>query len=81
VFKPFIFPSQATKLFFFDDIKKPGWKVVLWMEVRSRIKVANIENVFITTTMETCGSSALITLPTCEATFVLLLSVLQGDYA
>jgi hypothetical protein len=26
--EPFIFPSQVTQMFFFDDLKKQGWKVV-----------------------------------------------------
>jgi hypothetical protein len=64
MFEPFIFPYQATHVFFFDEIKKLGWKVVLWKEVRSRKKVADIENMFITTTMETCGLSVPITLST-----------------
>jgi len=60
--KPFIFPSQETQVFFLDDIKKPSWKVVLWKEVLSCREVANIEDMFITTTIETCGLSAPITL-------------------
>jgi len=43
----FIFPCQATQVFFSHDIKKPGWKVVLWKKVRSKREVANIENVTI----------------------------------
>jgi hypothetical protein len=44
MFEPFIFPFQTTHVFFFDEIKKPSWKVVLWKEAQSRKKVANIEN-------------------------------------
>jgi hypothetical protein len=56
--KPFIFPSQVTQVFFLDDLRKPGWKVVLWKEARSRREVVNIEDVFITTTVEIAGLSA-----------------------
>jgi len=31
---PFIFPSQATQVFFSNDFRKPGWKVVLRKEAR-----------------------------------------------
>jgi hypothetical protein len=34
--EPFIFPSQVTQVFFFDDLKKPGWKVILKKEAQSR---------------------------------------------
>ena len=34
--EPFIFPSQATQVFFFNDMSKPGWKVVLRKEARSK---------------------------------------------
>jgi len=56
-YEPFIFPCQTTQVFFSDDIKKPGWKVVLRLEACSKKEVANIENVFITTTMEIDGLS------------------------
>jgi hypothetical protein len=49
---PFIFPTQATQVFFFDDQKKPGWKVVLRKEARSKGEVVNTADVFITTTSE-----------------------------
>ncbi len=62
-FEPFKFPCQAIQVFFSNDIKKPGWKVVLRKEAHSRKKVANIKNVFITITMETNGLSALKGLP------------------
>jgi hypothetical protein len=57
---PFIFPTQATQVFFSDDQKKPGWKVVLRKEARSKCEVVNTTDVFITTTSEASG----LTLPT-----------------
>jgi hypothetical protein len=48
----FIFPTQATQVFFSDDQKKPGWKVVLRIEARSKHEVVNTADVFITTTSE-----------------------------
>jgi hypothetical protein len=56
-FETFIFPSQVMQVFFFDDLKKLGWKVVLQKEARSRKEVADLEDVFITTTMEPGGLS------------------------
>jgi hypothetical protein len=50
-------------VFFFNDIKRLGWKVVLRKEARSRREVFGIEDVFITTTLQTNGLNALITLP------------------
>jgi len=38
-----------------NDIKKPGWKVVLQKEASSRKEVVNIKNVFITTITKTNG--------------------------
>jgi hypothetical protein len=61
--EPFIFPSQVTQMFFFYALKKLGWQVVLWKEARFRKKVTNMKKLFITTTMETNGLSAPITLP------------------
>jgi hypothetical protein len=57
---PFIFPTQATQVFFSNDQKKPGWKVVLRKEARSKRKVVDIVDVFITTTSEASG----LTIPT-----------------
>jgi hypothetical protein len=57
---PFIFPTQATQVFFFDDQKKPGWKVVLRKEARSKGEVVNTADVFITTTSEASS----LTVPT-----------------
>ncbi len=60
---PFIFPSQVTQVVFFNDLKKPRWKVVLQKEAHSKRKVVELEDVFITTTMEPGGLSALMKLP------------------
>jgi hypothetical protein len=57
---PFIFPTQATQVFFSDDQKKPGWKVVLRKEARSKREVVDTTDVFITTTSEASG----LTVPT-----------------
>jgi hypothetical protein len=56
--EPFIFPAQATQVFFSDDPGKAGWKVVLQKELRARHKVADTSNVFITTTVETTTLTA-----------------------
>jgi hypothetical protein len=50
-------------VFFLDDIKKPCYKVVLRKEAQSKREVANIENMFITTTTEIDGLSAPKELP------------------
>jgi hypothetical protein len=55
-----------------DDIKKPGWKVVLQKEIRSRREEVDIENVFITTTMEIDGLNAPEGLPTPPTTISLI---------
>jgi hypothetical protein len=57
---PFIYPTQAIQVFFYDDQKKPGWKVVLRKEARSKRKVVDTADVFITTTSEASG----LTVPT-----------------
>jgi hypothetical protein len=57
---PFIFPTHATQVFFSDDQKKPGWKVVLRKEACSKREVVNTANVFITTTSEASS----LTVPT-----------------
>ena len=56
--EPFIFPSQATQVFFSNDFRKPGWKVVLRKEARSRREEQDTSDVFITTTLEVEGMSA-----------------------
>ena len=55
--EPFIFPSQATQVFFSDDVKKPGWKVVLRKEARSRREEQDTSDVFIATRTEVDGMS------------------------
>jgi len=62
--KPFIFPFQVTQVFFFDDLRKPGWKVILKKEARSRREIVDIENVFIITTIEVSGLTTPTRLPT-----------------
>ena len=55
--EPFIFPSQATHVFFSDDVKKLGWKVVLRKEARSRREEQDTSDVFISTQLEVDGMS------------------------
>ena len=61
--EPFIFPSQATQVFFPNHVKKPGWKVVLRKEARSRREEQDTSDVFITTSLEVQGMSALELVP------------------
>ena len=61
--EPFIFPSQATQVFFSDVEGKPGWKVVLRKEVRARQKVVDTMDAFISTTTESTGMTAPLRLP------------------
>jgi hypothetical protein len=61
---PFIFPTQATQVFFSDDQKKLGWKVVLRKEARSKCEVVNTADVFITTTSEASGFTIPTEVPT-----------------
>ncbi len=75
-FEPFIFPCQATQVFFSNDIKRPSWKVVLRKEACSRKEVANIKKLFITTTMETSGLSVLEGLPP-PPTIILLIGAID----
>jgi hypothetical protein len=58
VVEPFIFPSQVTQVFFSDDLRKLGWKVVFQKEVHFRKEVVNIKDVIITTTVEIDGLNA-----------------------
>ncbi len=51
------------QMFFYDDLKKPGWKVVLWKEAHSRREVTNLKDVFITTTIKPGGLNAPMGLP------------------
>lgn len=61
--EPFIFSSQATQVFFSDIVEKPGWKIVLRKEARSRREVVEPPDVFITTTVECSGLTAPETMP------------------
>jgi hypothetical protein len=54
---PFIFLSQAIQVFFFGLPNKPGWKVVLRKEARSKREVVDTSDAFITTTSEALGLS------------------------
>ena len=56
--KPFIFLSQVTQVFFSDIINKPGWKVVLRKEARSRREVVETTDAFISTIVESAGLRA-----------------------
>ena len=60
---PFIFPSQATKVFFSDEVRKPSWKVVLRKEAQSRREVVDTSDIFVTTTVESLGLIAPKTVP------------------
>ena len=60
---PFIFPSQATQVFYSTDTKKDGWKVVLRSDVRATREVVDTSDVFITTTVEASGMTAPSSLP------------------
>jgi hypothetical protein len=53
--EPFIFPSQATQVFFSDVLDRPGWKVVLRKEARAKREVVENTDAFIATTMESAG--------------------------
>ena len=54
---PFIFPSQATQVFFFGVVEKPGWKVVLRKEARAKREVLESTDPFISTTVKSAGLS------------------------
>lgn len=56
--EPFIFPSQATQVFFSDVVGRPGWKVVLHKEARARREIVNTTDAFISTTVESTGLTA-----------------------
>ena len=61
--EPFIFPSQATQVFFSDVVERPDWKVVLCKDARSKREVLETSDAFISTTVETVGLLAPGTLP------------------
>jgi hypothetical protein len=65
---PFIFPNQTTQVFFSNDVRKPGWKVVLRKEARSRREVLDTSDIFITTTIESTGLVAPETVPSLPQT-------------
>ena len=45
---PFIFPSQATQVFWSNEVGRPGWRVVLAKEARARRHEQCTTDVFIT---------------------------------
>lgn len=54
----FVFPSQCTQVFFAeDDLRVPGsdWRVVLRKEARSRRKMEEDDDVFVSTNVEAAG--------------------------
>ena len=61
--EPFIFPSQATQVFFSNVEGRPGWKVVLQNEARARREVVNTVDAFISTRVESIGLRAPNTFP------------------
>ena len=61
--EPFIFPSQATQVFFSDVEGRPGWKVVLQKEARARREVVDTVDAFISTRVESIGLRAPNTFP------------------
>jgi hypothetical protein len=73
---PFIFPSQATQVFFSDEVKKPRWKVVLHKEARSKREVIETPDVFITTTVESSRLIAPEVLP-CSPQIVSLIGAIE----
>lgn len=52
---PFIFSSQATQVFFANDVGKEGWKVVLHKEARPRREFLDTSDVFVSPTIEAPG--------------------------
>lgn len=61
--EPFIFPSQATQVFFSDVPGRAGWKVVLHKEARARREVVDTGDAFISTTVESAGLRAPQSMP------------------
>ena len=53
--EPFIFTSQTTQVFWSDEVRKPGLKVVLAKEARSQRHQQSTTDVFMTTTDEARG--------------------------
>ena len=60
---PFIFPSQATQVFFSDVPGRPGWKVVLCKEAKAHREVVDTLDAFINTNVEGSGLRAPHRLP------------------
>ena len=60
---PFIFPSQATQVFFSNVVGRPGWRVVLRKEARARREVVDTVDAFISTRVESTGLRAPNTFP------------------
>ena len=56
--EPFIFPTQATQVFYSADIRKDGWKVVLRSEARARREVVDTADIFIATSADSAGLTA-----------------------
>ena len=77
--EPFIFPSQATQVFFSNDVRKPGWKVVLRKEARSRREEQDTSDIFITTSLETQGMSAPERVPPPPVTVTLVGAIELSD--
>ena len=77
--EPFIFPSQATQVFWSDEVDKPGWKVVLLKEARSKREEQGTTNVFITTTAEAQGMHAPDRLPPPPSTVSLVGAIELSD--
>jgi hypothetical protein len=71
---PFIFPSQATQVFYSDDSRKEGWKVVLRSEAWTRREVLDTSDVFISTTVEIEGLTAPDSPPPLPGTAIELLT-------
>jgi hypothetical protein len=68
--------GQATQVFFSDEVKKPGWKVVLHKEARSKREVIETPDVFITTTVESSRLIAPEVLP-CSPQIVSLIGAIE----
>jgi hypothetical protein len=60
---PFIFPSQATQVFFSDVEGRPGWKIVLRKDARARREVVDTADAFISTTLQSADLTAPQRLP------------------
>ena len=56
--EPFIFPTQAMQVFFSNVVDRPGWKVVLQKDARTRREVLDTTDAFITTNSEADGLTA-----------------------